>query len=206
MKKIPETTQATAFTTAESETLLNLARQSVVAATLHWRNWRPDLGDLPPRLSEPGASFVTLHTHGKLHGCIGSIEARLPLALDVVKNAENATLNDPRFPPLQPEEVDDTEIEISILTPMQPLSYTDQDDLIRQIRPGEDGVLVERGWQRGLLLPQVWEHIPNPREFLAHVALKAYADASIYADTRTTVYKFQIVSFTQPAPRPPQPL
>lgn len=205
MKKTPAAMPTAELTTTESEALLNLARQSVLAATLHWRNWRPDLGDLPPRLGESGASFVTLHTRGRLHGCIGSIEARLPLALDVVKNAESAALNDPRFPPLQPEEVDDTEIEVSILTPMQPLSYTDLDDLIRQIRPGEDGVLVQRGWQRGLLLPQVWEHVPDPHEFLVHVALKAYADASIYTDPRTTVYKFQIISFTQPAPRPSRP-
>lgn len=188
------------FSVFEGEALLGIARQAVVAATQGQRRWQPDTSKLPAHLMQPGASFVTLHTRGRLHGCIGSIEARLPLALDVARNAQNAALSDPRFHALAAMEVDDTEIEVSVLTPMQPLDFSGLADLIRQIRPGLDGVLVERGWQRGLLLPQVWEHVPDPYEFLTHVALKASASLAIFDAPDAQVYVFQIISFTQPAP------
>lgn len=188
------------LTVADSQALLNIARQAVVAAAQGRRRWQPRTSDVPARLLCPGASFVTLHTCGRLHGCIGSVEPRLPLALDVAKNAQSAALDDPRFRPLAAEDVDDTEIEVSVLTPMQLLTYTDLDDLIRQIRPEVDGVMVGRGWQRGLLLPQVWENIPDPYDFLVHIALKASASLDIYRHADTQVHVFQITSFTQPAP------
>ncbi len=184
------------LTDDESQALLQVARQAVVAATQGQRHWQPKTSALPAALLRPGASFVTLHTRGRLHGCIGSVEARLPLALDVARNAQSAALDDPRFYPLAAEDVDDTEIEVSVLTPMQPLTYTDLDDLVRQIRPGVDGVMVGRGWQRGLLLPQVWENLPDPTDFLTHVALKASAAIDIYHHPDTTVHVFQIISFT----------
>ena len=188
--------------TAEQITLLlAIARTAVKQGVGGNEQWRPDLHALPDRLHQPGASFVTLYTRGDLHGCIGSVTAILPLAHDVAKNAISAALHDPRFPPLRQDELDDTEIEISILSPMQEIRYNDFDDLIRQIKPGEDGILVERGWQRGLLLHQVWEKLPNPREFLIHVALKAHATPDIYADPDARVYKFQVHHFTQPAPK-----
>jgi AmmeMemoRadiSam system protein A len=188
------------LTALESQALLQIARQAVVAAVGGQRHWQPKMSDVPSTLLRPGACFVTLHTRGRLHGCIGSVEPRLPLALDVARNAQSAALDDPRFYPLTAAEVDDTAIEVSVLTPMQPLTYTDLDDLVRQIRPGVDGVLVGRDWQRGLLLPQVWENIPDPYDFLSHVALKASAAIDIYHHPETKVHVFQVISFTQPAP------
>ena len=172
-------------------------RKTIVEEDHHWQ---PDLKALPDPLRQPAATFVTLYTDGKLHGCIGSVEPRLPMAWDVAKNAIAAARHDPRFPVLRPDELDRTEVEISILTPLQKVPYTTVDDLLSKIRPGVDGVMVERGWQRGLLLPQVWEQIPNPREFLGHVALKAGASPDIYLDPATNVYIFQVHGFTQPAP------
>ncbi len=189
-----------AFTDLEGQTLLDIARQAVVAACQGQRRWQPGTKEIPSHLLQPGASFVTLHTHDRLQGCIGSIQPRLPLALDVARNAQSAALDDPRFRPLAAEEVDDTEIEVSVLTPMQPLPYTGLDDLMHKVRPGVDGVEVERGWQRGLLLPQVWEQIPDPYDFLTHVALKASASLDIFSHPDTVVQVFQIISFTQPAP------
>ncbi|MCS7038725.1 MAG: AmmeMemoRadiSam system protein A [Caldilineales bacterium] len=201
----PSTTTAVAaeasppLTPKEAAILLSIARQAVEAAAAG-REWKPSRRGLPPRLLEPGASFVTLHIAGRLRGCIGSIEARQPLALDVAFNARNAALYDPRFPPVTPEELPDLEIEVSVLSPLQPVPFQGLDDLARRVQPGRDGVLIVHGWQRGLLLPQVWEHLPDPHDFLAHVALKAHADPSIYDDPETQAFVFQVHAYTQPAP------
>lgn len=200
MRKTSLIHEPAALTVLETEVLLNIARQAVIEATHGRKNWRPATGDLPVPLREPGASFVTLHTGGRLHGCIGSVEPRSPLAVDVAKNAQNAARLDPRFPPLAVSEVDDTEIEVSVLSPMQPVIFSGLDELCRRVRPGIDGVLLERGWQRGLLLPQVWEQLPTPYDFLAHVALKAGASIAIYGEPDTHVYVFQVHSYVQPAP------
>ena len=200
MKKTTLIHEPAALTVLEGEELLGIARQAVIEATHGRKNWRPTTVDLPVPLREPGASFVTLHTSGRLHGCIGSVEPRSPLAVDVAKNAQSAALLDPRFPPLAASEVDDTEIEVSVLSSFQPVVYTSLDDLCRRVRPEVDGVLVERGWQRGLLLPQVWEQLPIPHDFLAHVALKAGASITIYTQPDTHVYVFQVHSYVQPAP------
>lgn len=189
------------LTADQIDLLLQIARTALIKSIEGDFLWRPDLKTLPERLHAPGACFVTLFTDGALHGCIGSVEPVLPLAHDVAKNAISAAHNDPRFPPLTAAEVERTAIEISILSPLQEVSFHGLTDLIAQIRPGEDGVLVERGWNRGLLLPQVWEKLPDPYEFLAHIALKAYTNMDVYDDPDAKVYVFQVYHFTQPAPQ-----
>lgn len=189
------------LTQTDIDILFDIARDALRRSTLHGdMEWLPDLDPFPQRMRQPAATFVTLHTDGKLHGCIGSVEPRLPLVWDVAKNAIAAAHRDPRFPPLRPQELDRTEVEISILSPLQELPYTGFEDLMAKVRPGVDGVMVMRGWQRGLLLPQVWEDLPDRRRFLEHVALKAGASPEIYLDPKTHVYVFQVHSFTQPAP------
>ena len=189
------------LTSSDIEQLFKIVREALQKAIVEDdQHWTPDLDALPESLRQPAATFVTLHTDGALHGCIGSVTPRLPLAVDVAKNAIAAARHDPRFPVLRPDELDRTEVEISILTPMQEVPYTTISELLQTIRPGVDGVMVVRGWQRGLLLPQVWEQLPDPEAFLNHVALKAGSDSDIYLDTATTVYRFQAHSFIQPAP------
>jgi AmmeMemoRadiSam system protein A len=176
----------------EGQLLLQVARQALVEAVQEGREWRPDLASLPPRLQEPGCSFVTLYTGGSLHGCIGTVVPLRPLALDTAHNAVSAALHDPRFPPLMPDELPETTVEVSVLGPMQPISYRDLDDLIAQIKPGRDGVLLRQGWRRGLLLPQVWEQISSPREFLSHVARKAGLSLQAYGAPDAEVFTFQV--------------
>ncbi len=201
MKKVQTHPLPYDLTQTDIDRLFEIARTALRKTTLEGdHQWLPDLDQLPERLRQPAATFVTLHTDGRLHGCIGSVTPRLPLAWDVAKNAIAAARHDPRFPPLRPEELNRTEVEISILTPLQEVPYSTFTDLLTKIRPGTDGVMVERGWQRGLLLPQVWEDIPDHRRFLEHVALKAGAGPDIYMDPNTKVYVFQVHSFTQPAP------
>lgn len=125
-------------------------------------------------LEEPGASFVTLTEHGALRGCIGSIEAHRPLLEDVQINAKAAAFEDPRFPSLARDELKSVQVEVSLLSPMAPIDYDGSEiDAIRRLRPGLDGVVLEYGYRRATFLPQVWEQLPEPVDFLRHLKLKA---------------------------------
>ncbi|MFA5372126.1 MAG: AmmeMemoRadiSam system protein A [Sideroxydans sp.] len=154
--------------------------------------------DLPPRsdwMDKPGACFVTLKTHGRLRGCIGSLEARQALYDDVAHNAIAAALRDPRFPPLAMGELDDIEVEVSLLSTATPMDCFDEHDALAQLRPGVDGVILEYGAHRATFLPQVWEDLPQPQHFLTHLKHKAGLPEDFWSDdirlSRYTVQKFK---------------
>lgn len=155
--------------------LLALAREAIDG-----RFGRAPRQDAPPpvavdrkNLQKPGATFVTLTRFGQLRGCIGSLEAWRPLAEDVAGNAVAAAFNDPRFPPLSPAEWPDTRIEVSLLSPPEPLVFVDEADAIAQLRPGIDGVILTGAGHRATYLPQVWEQLPEPAAFLSSLKRKA---------------------------------
>lgn len=151
-----------------------------------------DADESAPWLAGHGASFVTLTQHGQLRGCIGSLQAHRPLLLDVKYNAVAAALCDPRFAPLRASELDITEIEVSLLSAAQPLMFTDESDALSQLRPGVDGLIFEYGSFRSTFLPQVWEQLPQPRQFLAHLKRKAgLPDAFWAADVRLVRYSVE---------------
>ncbi len=177
--------------------LLRLARETIGRALEGKGPPTVDLKAVSEDLRRPGASFVTLTIGGQLRGCIGSIEPRRPLVLDVQENALGAAFRDPRFWPLTPEEFDRVRIEISVLTPPQPLAYEDPDDLIAKLRPGVDGVIIERGWHRATFLPQVWEQLPDPHRFLAHLCLKAGLPADDYRRPGLSVFTYQVEKFEE---------
>ena len=149
----------------------------------------------PAWLDEPGAVFVTLTRHGDLRGCIGSLEARRPLLEDLRANALAAAFGDPRFPPLGEEELDGIQVEVSILSRPEPVGFRDEADLLARLRPGIDGVILEHGWHRATFLPQVWEQLPEPRQFLAQLKRKAGLASDFWADdiriSRYGVEKFK---------------
>ncbi len=126
-----------------------------------------------PKLSHPGATFVTLTQNGQLRGCIGSLEAYRPLATDVAENAVAAALRDPRFPPLTNEELDHTQVEVSLLEASETIEFVDEVDAIACLRPGIDGVILTHGSRRATFLPQVWESLPDPQRFMTRLKLKA---------------------------------
>jgi AmmeMemoRadiSam system protein B/AmmeMemoRadiSam system protein A len=128
---------------------------------------------LPPVLQEPGASFVTLKKQGNLRGCVGSLAAWRPLAEDIADNALKAAFHDPRFAPLASEEWAGLDLSLSILTPSEPMTFADEDDLLAQLRPRIDGLIIEDGPHRALFLPAVWDMVPNPADFLGHLKQKA---------------------------------
>ncbi len=124
-------------------------------------------------LEEPGATFVTLTRHGQLRGCIGSLEAWRGVGEDVSSNARSAAFRDPRFPPVRADEVRDLRVEVSLLSDTTPIDFVDEADAVAQLRPGVDGVVLSAAGRRGTFLPQVWEQLPEPVEFLAHLKRKA---------------------------------
>lgn len=126
-----------------------------------------------PLLAQTGACFVTLTKKGRLRGCIGSLEAHRSLLDDLLDNAEGAAVRDPRFRPLLRQELDETNLEISILTPALPLQYANTEDLLAKLQPGEHGVILSQSGRRATFLPQVWEQLPDKPTFLTHLCQKA---------------------------------
>ncbi len=126
-----------------------------------------------PWLAKKGAVFVTLNEYRQLRGCIGSIVAHQPLIDDLIANARSAAFSDPRFAPLRPEEFEAIELEVSLLTPPEPVTYRDTDDLRHFIRPGIDGVILKLGSHQATYLPSVWEQLPQFDAFFATLCQKA---------------------------------
>ncbi len=145
-----------------------LGRKLTQTAELDDGPWPED-----PWLHEPGAVFVTLHNHGALRGCVGSLFAVRPLIEDVRKNAVAAALRDTRFSPVEAHELCDLEVEVTELSAPVPITFTSEADALAQLRPGEDGVVLRWGGHRATFLPQVWDALPEPEEFLAHLKRKA---------------------------------
>lgn len=161
---------APGFSDAHGRTLLAIARNSIeVALGVSTPKRLPD----EPWLKPERASFVTLTQNGALRGCIGSLEAHQPLGEDVRHNARAAALSDHRFSPLTSEELAATRIEVSLLSTPKFITFADHADLIAQLRPGVDGVILECGAARGTFLPQVWDGLPDPEQFVAELKRKA---------------------------------
>lgn len=144
-----------------------------------------------PELQERRASFVTLEIDGNLRGCIGSLEAHQPLALNVSRNAFNAAFQDSRFEPLSEQEFELVDIEISLLTPAQELSFKSEQDLLDQLRPKIDGVIFEDGPHRSTFLPQVWQQLPTPREFMNQLKQKAGLGPGHWRQ-KAKIYRYQV--------------
>jgi AmmeMemoRadiSam system protein A len=169
---------------AEEQTLLlDIARRSIEHGLQTQRPLAIDTSEYSGKLAQPGASFVTLQRHGELRGCIGVLEAYQPLVNDVAENAFKAAFSDPRFAPLAASEFSDLAIHVSVLGQPEVISFTDENDLLRQIRPGIDGLILEDGYHRGTFLPSVWESLPTPEDFLRHLKQKAGLRSDHWSDT-----------------------
>lgn len=163
--------------------LRNIAQESVQYGLQHGQPLPVDVARYPRPLREPGASFVTLNKYGALRGCIGSLEAHRPLVEDVAHNAYAAAFGDPRFPAVSATELPSLAFHLSILTPAVPMQFESETDLLGQIRPGIDGLVLEDGWHRGTFLPSVWESLPDATQFLQHLKQKAGLPADYWSNT-----------------------
>ena len=183
------------LTTEEKQTLLHLARQALEMGVCGQKLPPLDLASMSPRLQEQGASFVTLTIHGNLRGCIGALEPYQPLAYDVREHAIAAALQDYRFPKVTPEELSQIEIEVSRLTIPVPLEYSTPEDLLAKLQPGIDGVLLRDGMRRATFLPQVWEKIPDPAEFLDNLCYKMGASPELWQKKHLDVLIYHVEEF-----------
>lgn len=153
--------------------LLDLARASIRHGLEVGSPLSVALPGLAAELVVPRASFVTLEKEGRLRGCIGSLEAWRPLAVDVAENAFAAAFRDPRFPPLRGDEASDLAIHLSLLTPAVAMVFNSEADLLAQLQPGVDGLILSEGPCRGTFLPSVWAELPTPQLFLTQLKRKA---------------------------------
>jgi len=183
------------LTTDERRLLLVLARQAIEAALVNRPLTPLDRKNLSPALLESGASFVTLTRDLDLRGCVGALEPSQPLVDDVREHAIAAALQDYRFPPVRPEELRHLKIEISRLTLPEDLDYSTPDDLLLKLRPYLDGVTIFDGRRRATFLPQVWEKLPSPVEFLEHLCLKMDAAPDLWRRRKLRVQTYQVEEF-----------
>ncbi len=182
---------------AEQGILLRIAREALDSSVRGEPLPAIPLPALPEPLQENGASFVTLTIEGQLRGCIGALEAYQPLALDVQEHAVAAALQDYRFPNVRPTELSFIEIEVSVLTPRSPLAYDSPQDLIQKLRPGIDGVVLQDGFRKATFLPQVWDQISDPEQFLSQLCLKMGANADLWRTKHIQVFTYQVQEFQE---------
>jgi len=179
----------------EKQSLLHIARESLERGVKGEKLTPLDLESMPPLLRGQGASFVTLTVHGNLRGCIGALEPYQPLALDVREHALAAALEDPRFPPVTPSELDQIAVEVSRLTVPERLEYKDADDLLAKLRPHVDGVILRDGFRRATFLPQVWDKIPDKAGFLENLCYKMGASQNLWRQKHLEVLIYQVEEF-----------
>jgi MEMO1 family protein len=148
-------------------------------------------------LREHGATFVTLNRNGRLRGCIGSLQAHRPLLVDLKANAKAAAFLDPRFEPLTQTEFATTRVEVSLLSAAETLSVSSEADALEKIRPGIDGLILQHADRRATFLPQVWENITEPPEFMRQLKLKAGLDASFWAPD-VKLSRYTVVKYSEP--------
>ncbi|MBD3609868.1 MAG: AmmeMemoRadiSam system protein A [Gammaproteobacteria bacterium] len=157
----------------EQQLLLSLAANSIRYGLLKGKLISAMPSDYPEAILQHHASFVTLEINHQLRGCIGTLQAHRTLVDDVNENAYSAAFRDPRFPPLSLEEFPLLDIHISILQPAKDMQVTDEADLLSQLRPGIDGLILQEGPHRATFLPSVWESLSTPEQFVSQLKLKA---------------------------------
>jgi uncharacterized protein len=175
-------------------TLIEVARTSITHGLAHGRALAIDPAQFNGGLSEPRACFVTLRIGAELRGCIGRLEPDGPLVCGVSRNAYAAAFQDPRFDPVTEQESRQLHVHISVLSKPEPMTFVDEEDLLRQLRPGTDGLVLDAGRYRGTFLPAVWETLPEPEQFLSHLKVKAGLASDAWpADARVMRYTCESV-------------
>ncbi len=165
--------------------LLTIAKNSISHGLQQHQPLQIAISNYPAQLQQHRACFVTLHLLGALRGCIGSLQANQPLILDVAANAFNAAFRDPRFSPVTPVEAPRLAMDISVLSQPQPMHFSSEANLLQQIRPGIDGLILSERGHRGTFLPTVWEELPDPADFLNNLKSKAGLPTNYWSDTLT---------------------
>jgi AmmeMemoRadiSam system protein A len=176
--------------------LLKIARQTLEEFFLTGKKLIISESKLPDaELKERHSTFVTLHKNGELRGCIGHIEPVQAVYLDVIDNALSSAFDDPRFHPLDHQELLEVDIEISVLTQPQKLGYSSTEDLLRKLRPLQDGVILKKGSYGATYLPQVWEDLREKEDFLSSLCLKARLSSDEWREGKLEILTYQAEVF-----------
>ena len=191
-----ETAALADYAAVYKKDLLRIARTALEEAVLHGRVFEPSRDDYQDPLFDKGASFVTLEKNGELRGCIGSLLPRRATALDVAENAYNAALHDGRFAPVAAGELGEIGIAVSLLTGFEPVAYENEEDLLAKVNAGVDGLVIRDGSRQGLFLPSVWKQLPDKRDFLNNLKLKAGMSPSYWSNA-IKVYRFRTVEIKE---------
>jgi AmmeMemoRadiSam system protein A len=181
----------------EKTFLLRIAREALRLGVRGEPLPELNLDSLQPKLAQPGASFVTLTKKHELRGCIGSLEATMPLAEDVRVHTIAAALEDYRFPPVVESELPSISIEISILTSPIRIYANDPQEILSKIRPGIDGVMIKQGMRRATFLPQVWEKVPEIRIFMGMLCRKMGAASDCWQSGNVEIFTYQVEKFEE---------
>jgi len=166
----------------QEKLLLELAFRSIEHGLKYGREMAIDVEDFPPDLRAKRATFVTLKVDHDLQGCIGTLEAYRPLVTDVCANAYAAAFSDPRFQALTYRQLGSLTLSVSVLNPAEELHFNSEAELIEQLRPGIDGLILQQEWRRGTFLPSVWSSLPDKQNFLAHLKMKAGLSGDYWSD------------------------
>lgn len=185
------------LTEEEGRYLLSVARQTIEERLTGQEGQGQPEAFQSPKFSENRGTFVTLTENGALRGCIGHIIPQESMIEGIRENAINAAFRDPRFPPLSEAEWKRVQVEISILTDPTPLVYTDAVDLLNRLRPGIDGLIIKKGFNQATFLPQVWEQLPDRKEFLRHLCSKAGLDRDAWKHDKLEVLVYQAQAFEE---------
>lgn len=180
----------------EREQLLQIARQSIRNGLHEGDMLEVALHELSDVLTSRLGVFVTLTQQDVLRGCIGSMQSSEPLAQSVADSAHGAAFHDPRFPQLAEHELDQVRIEISILSPMEPLAAANRSELLSSLRAEVDGLLLQDRHYQSTFLPKVWEQLPDPEEFLNHLLAKAGLPTDHWSKT-LQFYRYHTISFSE---------
>ncbi len=182
------------LTDQDQQQLLNTAVEAIQHGLEYGEELVIEVDEFSEPLQNPGAVFITLRCSGVLRGCTGTLEPVHPIASAVARLAYNTAFHDPRFPPLEPTELNNLNISISVLSPKDEMSFTNEENLIDQIMPGTDGLIVEYSGQRGTLLPSVWDTIEDKRDFFYIVKQKAGFEREFWSDG-IRVYRYTTLTF-----------
>ena len=175
--------------------LLSIARGSISHGLAHHKPLAVDATQHSAALQEPKGCFVTLHLHDALRGCVGSLRARGPLVAEVARSAYSAAFRDTRFQPVSASEAEQLDVHVSVLSEPLPLQFSDEADLLAQLRPGVDGLILSDGARLGTFLPQVWDKFPDPKDFMVQLRLKAGLPHDHWSDS-LTVERYTTESFS----------
>jgi len=190
------------LTKSQQQQLLQVARDSIAYGLKHGQALPLNSKEYAPELQVLRATFVTLEIKHQLRGCIGMLEAVRPLVIDIAENAFAAAFRDPRFPPVSEQEFHSPlEIHLSILSPAEVMSFYSEEDLIRQLRPGIDGLIMQEGKKRGTFLPSVWESLAKPEDFLQHLKQKSGLPRDYWSDSvKILRYECEYISESDEVP------